>query len=161
LGAPLNTIDDFKEALHSDGEDSDDGNLDRTFVKEFHFGGGGVGNEKEAEGGVAHRSKRDVMAEVMMKSKAAKLDKKQQKESDEGLREQLDQKFAALQQVRPPDSNFSSFSEHSSIACAAFTIALNLAVNGKPGQFRLSLAVSTMHASLWSHVDKLDAICQP
>jgi hypothetical protein len=96
LGAPLSAIDDFKDALPSDEDDPEDGTLDASFVKDFHFGGG----DENGSADRGHRSKSDVMAEVIMKSKAAKLEKRQQKESDQELQERLDRQFSALQKAR-------------------------------------------------------------
>ena len=104
MGAPLAALDDFKDAVPDGaGSDGDEGEqLDEDFVSRFHFGGGGVA----VEGG-ARKSKRDVMAEVMARSKHAKAEKRQQKDDDEELRSRLDERFAALQHVRTLSSYIS------------------------------------------------------
>lgn len=77
-------------------EDDGDGGYevgDARVVAAAHFGGG-------ADAGADRRTKREVMAEVMAVSKAARAEKRVRTEEDEDLRDAVDERFAALLQVR-------------------------------------------------------------
>ena len=79
----------------ADRDDGDGGYEvgDARVVAAAHFGGG-------AEAGADRRTKREVMAEVMAVSKAARAEKRMRTEEDEDLRDAVDERFAALLQVR-------------------------------------------------------------
>eukprot|EP00976_Prorocentrum_cordatum_P090625 1188197-Prorocentrum_minimum.AAC.2 len=65
--------------------------LDAQMVRELHFGGG------EDHHGVEHKSKKEVMEELIAKSKYYKTLRKQEKEEDEQKLESLDDTFKELQ----------------------------------------------------------------
>ncbi|KAK9815549.1 hypothetical protein WJX72_005610 [[Myrmecia] bisecta] len=85
-----------------DHGDDDDGQLGEDLVNELHFGGGFV---RKAGGGPdaglpeRHRTKKEIMEEVMAKSKAYKAEKQQQREEDLTATEALDQDFKQLVQA--------------------------------------------------------------
>lgn len=97
LGNPLSTLDDFKGTV-PEAEDDDEGGVyelsDARVVAAAHFGGG-------AEPGADRRTKKEVMAEVMAVSKAARAEKRMLKEEDEGLLDAVDERWTSLLQVRP------------------------------------------------------------
>ena len=93
LGKELSTLDDFKDHVEPPDDDDDDpGGHEADFVRDFHFGGGEIAKNGK-------KTKQEVMAEVMAKSKLAKVEKRKQTEADENKLAELDAKFAAT--VRP------------------------------------------------------------
>ena len=100
LGSALTTIDDIKDQVEPvDHEDKDlEDAVGTDFVQKFHFGGG-KDETSAARTGAVRKSKKEVMAEVIARSKLAKAEKRQQKDDDESSLAQLDQRFAALQEV--------------------------------------------------------------
>lgn len=95
LGNPLSTLDDMKGAVPEPEEDDEEGAYevsDARVVAAAHFGGGSEGDR---------RSKKEVMAEVMAVSKAARAEKRMQKEEDEDLLDAVDDRFQKLLDVRP------------------------------------------------------------
>ncbi|CAM9222490.1 unnamed protein product [Choristocarpus tenellus] len=84
--------DDYEddEMVDSDGDD----NLNAEVVGKLHFGGGA---EDANRGGVTkHKSRKDVLDEIIAKSKAYKLDKARSKDEQEGERERLDEGLGEL-----------------------------------------------------------------
>lgn len=100
LGNPLSTLDDLKASIPEADEGDEDGGYelsDARVIAAAHFGGGaGAGSDR--------RTKKEVMAEVMAVSKAARAEKRMQKEGDEELLDAVDERFASLAKVRrrPP-----------------------------------------------------------
>mmetsp|Transcript_6537 Transcript_6537/g.18229 ORF Transcript_6537/g.18229 Transcript_6537/m.18229 type:complete len:933 (-) Transcript_6537:161-2959(-) len=92
LGRALSEVDELQDGDNESEDDGDD-QLERDIVEQFHFGGG------EGQGdGSGNRSKKEVMEEIIAKSKAAKALKAQQKEEDATMQEELDADFKALLQ---------------------------------------------------------------
>ncbi|CAM9440140.1 unnamed protein product, partial [Chrysoparadoxa australica] len=85
------------------GGDEDDEGLDREVVERLHFGGGkscegqlsgrGIYGEQLGRG---KKSKKEVLEEIIMKSKQYKLEKKRDKEAQEEANEKLDEGFGEL-----------------------------------------------------------------
>lgn len=108
-GKALSNLDDFEDGLFEE----DDKELDEELVREFHFGGEsanghvhGDQNEKKP------KSKKEIMEEIIAKSKFYKAQKAKEREEDAELKDRLDQEFAALAQsqalislVRPKKVN--------------------------------------------------------
>ncbi|CAA17693.1 U3 snoRNP-associated protein Nop14 [Schizosaccharomyces pombe] len=92
---PLSDIDSFEEP----GFGLDEGEeLNDEVVRRMHFGGfedSDAENEKEGEG--AHKSKREVMSEIIAKSKHYKAERQAEKERYEDEREKLDEQMEDLQ----------------------------------------------------------------
>ncbi|KAK9839415.1 hypothetical protein WJX81_000656 [Elliptochloris bilobata] len=94
------------EAPESSDSDEDGGALDDAVVREFHFGGGFVRKEGAADVSAGstgaeqdperRRTKKEVMEEVMAKSKAARSAKREQRAEDLDATDALDAQFAAL-----------------------------------------------------------------
>eukprot|EP00249_Psilotum_nudum_P014714 c24961_g1_i1 orf=114-2843(+) len=90
-------LDDFKDDISM--EDDDEQGLDDRLVRELHFGSGisvdnpGDGGEHAGE---KPRSKKEIMEEIIAKSKFYKAQKAKEKEEDANLKDQLDKEFAAL-----------------------------------------------------------------
>ncbi|KAI1796126.1 Nop14-like protein [Ganoderma leucocontextum] len=101
-GQSLSKLDDFDNVgLGVDDEDEDDGLLDRRTVEKSHFGG--FGDEDEDEGDedepARKKSKAEVMAEVIAKSKQYKILRQNQQEEDENLRHELDNELDSIRSL--------------------------------------------------------------
>ena len=89
----------------------DDGELNDLVTREYHFGGGLFARKaasehaaEDAEGGdggeARHKTKKEVMMEIMAKSKSAKRERAKEKEADDEQLDALDLTFKALAEVR-------------------------------------------------------------
>ncbi|KAF9450928.1 Nop14-like protein [Macrolepiota fuliginosa MF-IS2] len=104
-GQSLSKLDDFDNVgLGLDSEDEEEsGQLDKEIVSKMHFGG--FGDEKdddeseESEEPARKKSKAEVMAEVIAKSKEHKLRRQMEKEQEENIRHELDNEFATLRDL--------------------------------------------------------------
>ncbi|KAL4451742.1 hypothetical protein ABPG75_007404 [Micractinium tetrahymenae] len=109
LGRSLAELEDLQEGWRSDDEGDDA--LADDVVRNYHFGGGlfekkqsgaagGEGGEGEEEGGEEGRphkkSKKEVMEEIIAKSKAFKAEKQRQREEDQDETAALDDQFRSL-----------------------------------------------------------------
>ncbi|CAI7741106.1 unnamed protein product [Closterium sp. NIES-54] len=110
-GRDIDDFDDSDVSGFGEDEDDDDGALGGQIVSEYHFGGGFVPKAKSATdthldaateqgkgGEERQKTKREVMEEVMAKSKLFKAKRQAEKEEDEHLREQLDADFRQIAQ---------------------------------------------------------------
>ncbi|TRM67830.1 nucleolar protein 14 [Schizophyllum amplum] len=96
-GQSLSNLDDFEANFIT-------GQIDRDIVKKAHFGGfeeGDAGDEDEDEDGQPARkkSKAEVMAEVIAKSKMHKVMRQNEKEALDDMRHELDQDFDSLRDL--------------------------------------------------------------
>ena len=82
----------------SDEDDGDDENLGREVVNTLHFGGGfkPTGRSTEDAVGDSFKSGRDALQEIVMKSKLAKLEKREAKDAQEKSRLTLDSAYEDL-----------------------------------------------------------------
>ncbi|KAI0080858.1 Nop14-like protein [Panus rudis PR-1116 ss-1] len=102
-GQSLSKLDDFDNiGLGIEDDEEDEGQIDPRTVQRSHFGG--FGDEDEAsddEEGQPERkkSKAEVMAEVIAKSKEHKFMRQQQQEEDENLRHELDQELDSIRSL--------------------------------------------------------------
>ncbi|CAL1700247.1 unnamed protein product [Somion occarium] len=99
-GQSLSKLDDFDNVgLGLDDEEEDE---DRRTVEKSHFGGFGD-DEDESDDGEGQperkRSKAEVMAEVIAKSKEHKFLRQNQQEEDENLRHELDQELDSIRSL--------------------------------------------------------------
>jgi hypothetical protein len=90
LGHPLATLTDLKDEIPAPDDDDLDGDLRQAR------------NHSAAGGAHGHRTKREVMAEVLAVSKAARAQKRMQHEEDEDLRDDVDARFKGIERVSPP-----------------------------------------------------------
>ena len=90
LGNPLATLNDLKDDIPPPDDDDSDGDL-----RQPHRTSGARAGDTQR-----HRTKREVMAEVMAVSKAARAQKRMQNEDDENLLEAVDSRFAGIVEVR-------------------------------------------------------------
>ncbi|TEB37087.1 Nop14-like protein [Coprinellus micaceus] len=101
-GQSLSKMDDFDDvALRSEDDEDEEmtsGKIGRDIVSRGHFGGFGEEDEDE-EGPARKKSKAEVMAEVMAKSKEHKIRRQAEKDMEDGLRTQLDDQFADLREL--------------------------------------------------------------
>ena len=90
-------------------QDADD-DLNELITREYHFGGDEeefftkkatpTVDEDGEPGDPARKSKKEVMAEIIAKSKASKRERAQEREADEEQLEELDTRFKELADVR-------------------------------------------------------------
>ncbi|TFK94236.1 Nop14-like protein [Polyporus arcularius HHB13444] len=101
-GQSLSKLDDFDNVgLGLDDDDEEQGQLDKRTVERSHFGGFGdedEGDEDEDEP-ARKKSKAEVMAEVIAKSKQHKILRQTQQEEDENLRHELDQELDSIRSL--------------------------------------------------------------
>ncbi|ESK89370.1 nucleolar protein 14 [Moniliophthora roreri MCA 2997] len=102
-GQSLANIDDFDNTgfgLDDDDED-DEGQIEKEIVKHTHFGGFDDDEEVDSnsEEPARKKSKAEVMAEVIAKSKEHKMMRQMEKEHGENVRHELDQAFDSLRDL--------------------------------------------------------------
>ncbi|KAI0722399.1 nucleolar protein 14 [Cerioporus squamosus] len=102
-GQSLSKLDDFDNVgLGLDDDDEEEGQMDKRTVERSHFGGFGEdedeGDEDEDEP-ARKKSKAEVMAEVIAKSKQHKILRQTQQEEDENLRHELDQELDSIRSL--------------------------------------------------------------
>ncbi|KAG1759400.1 nucleolar protein 14 [Suillus occidentalis] len=111
-GQSLSNLDDFDDVglLMDEDEDDDQGQPDRDIVGRAHFGG--FDDEDETDhNSDRKKSKAEVMAEVIAKSKEHKARRQLEKVQEESMRHQLDDDFDSLRSLlfapdaQPTDSN--------------------------------------------------------
>eukprot|EP00605_Chrysophyceae_sp_TOSAG23-4_P001027 GSChrysophyteH1.ASY1.ANO1.1128.1 assembled CDS len=90
--------------------EDDDGGLDKEVVNNLHFGGGLVRKDDEAVTAASHSSGSgnnhlDALQEIVMKSKLAKMERKEAKEDQESGRLMLDDAFAEIMKESLLDVN--------------------------------------------------------
>lgn len=94
--------DDFEDEIPSDNDNDDDDNKRSAILKELSSHGA----QNLLEGGLVegdenkHKTKKEIMEEVILKSKYFKAQKAREKEENEHLMEELDKNFALLQQSK-------------------------------------------------------------
>ncbi|KAG1752449.1 nucleolar protein 14 [Suillus paluster] len=113
-GQSLSKLDDFDNVgLPMDEDDDEDpGQIDRDIVGRAHFGGFGDEDEEDDDHNPDRKkSKAEVMAELIAKSKEHKARRQLEKEQEESMRYQLDQDFDSLRSLlfapdaQPTDNN--------------------------------------------------------
>ncbi|KAI8087486.1 nucleolar protein 14, partial [Thamnidium elegans] len=88
-GQSLSTMDDFDDAgLGLSDDEEEKKQMDGKIVSRLHFGG--FEDEREEGDGERHKSKHEVMKEIIAKSKMHKLERQNIKQEDDELRENLD-----------------------------------------------------------------------
>ena len=104
FGQSLSKLDDIADHdPRLDVDDQDATTVDRRLVSDLHFGGFGEG---ENSGGVyGKKSYREIMAEVMAKSKYHKAERQRINEENEDLRRQLNSNFEDIRSVLLDASN--------------------------------------------------------
>ncbi|KAH8834361.1 nucleolar protein 14 [Flagelloscypha sp. PMI_526] len=104
-GQSLANLDDFENAGMGFEEDEDEdersGQIEGRVVRRSHFGGFGEEEEdSDGEGQPARKkTKSEVMAEVIQKSKEHKFRRQLERQQDDNLRHQLDQEFDSLRDL--------------------------------------------------------------
>lgn len=86
-GQSLSTMDDFDDAGLGLSDEDENGQMDKNVVSKLHFGGF---DDEEEEPEHKHKSKHEVMKEIIAKSKMYKAERQAAKAEDEELRETLD-----------------------------------------------------------------------
>ncbi|KAI0776188.1 Nop14-like protein [Trametes elegans] len=99
-GQSLSKLDDFDNVgLDLDSED-EGGQMDRRTVEKSHFGGFGDEDEDDdVDEPARKKSKAEVMAEVIAKSKEHKIMRQTQQEEDENLRHELDDQLDSIRSL--------------------------------------------------------------
>ncbi|KAL0076638.1 nucleolar protein 14 [Phycomyces blakesleeanus] len=88
-GQSLGDMDDFDDAGLELSDDEESGQLNRNIVNKMHFGGF-EGDKENGEDGERHKSKNEVMKEIIAKSKLYKHERQNAKQEDEAMRQDLD-----------------------------------------------------------------------
>ncbi|KAI8971398.1 nucleolar protein 14 [Pilobolus umbonatus] len=91
-GQSLSTMDDFDDAGLGLSDDEEPTQMDKSIVSKMHFGG----FEDEEQGEERHKSKSEVMKEIIAKSKMYKLERQSAKQEDDDLREALDDELGDI-----------------------------------------------------------------
>ncbi|KAI6135128.1 Nop14-like protein [Pisolithus thermaeus] len=119
-GQSLSKVDDFDDFGIPMDDDDDEGQLNHETVHKAHFGGFDEDHVAEKlDEPTSKKSKREVMAEVIAKSKEHKLRRQMEKEKEENIRYQLDQDFDSLKSLlyvsgpSPPEDAFDGAAETS------------------------------------------------
>ncbi|KAI7870935.1 nucleolar protein 14 [Spinellus fusiger] len=90
-GQSLGDMDDFDDAGLELSDEEENGQLNRSIVSKMHFGG--FEGEKKEEEGDRHKSKNEVMKEIIAKSKLHKHERQNAKQEDEAMRQDLDEEL--------------------------------------------------------------------
>ncbi|KAG7447628.1 Nop14-like protein [Guyanagaster necrorhizus] len=100
-GQSLSKLDDFDDVeMGLDDEEEEQGQIDREVVQKAHFGGFDDDDDGEEDGAPARKkSKAEVMAEVMAKSKEHKLLRQMEREKEDNVRHELDEAFDSLRDL--------------------------------------------------------------
>ncbi|KAI9000756.1 Nop14-like protein [Trametes punicea] len=99
-GQSLSKLDDFDNVgLGLDDDDEDEGQVDSRTVERDHFGGFGDEEEEDEDEPARKKTKAEVMAEVIAKSKEHKFLRQTQQEEDENLRHELDQELDSIRSL--------------------------------------------------------------
>ncbi|KAI9266971.1 nucleolar protein 14 [Sporodiniella umbellata] len=87
-GQSLSTMDDFDDAGLALSDEDEGKQMDKNIVSKLHFGG--FDDEEAPEEEERHKSKHEIMKEIIAKSKLHKAERQAAKAEDEELRETLD-----------------------------------------------------------------------
>ncbi|KJA29642.1 hypothetical protein HYPSUDRAFT_31595 [Hypholoma sublateritium FD-334 SS-4] len=108
-GQSLSKMDDFDNVGLGDesSEEETSGQIQRSIVSKTHFGGFREEEEEEEEP-ARKKSKAEVMAEVMAKSKEHKFLRQMKRGEEDNVRHELDDQFASLRElIYAPDPSSS------------------------------------------------------
>ncbi|KAJ3717957.1 nucleolar protein 14 [Lentinula raphanica] len=110
-GQSLSKLDDFDDigfANENDDDDEEAGRINEDIVKHTHFGGFDD-EEADSEEPARKKTKAEVMAEVIAKSKMHKIQRQMEREEGENIRLELDQTFDSIRNLlyasNPPGNN--------------------------------------------------------
>ncbi|KAJ7173755.1 nucleolar protein 14 [Mycena filopes] len=109
-GQSLSKFDDFDNSglRLGDEDDEESGQLNPDIVGKTHFGGFSDDEEDDPDQPERKKSKAEVMAEVMAKSKEHRLRRQMEREEEENVRHELDQEFDSLRDlIYAPDPSAS------------------------------------------------------
>ncbi|CAM6128735.1 unnamed protein product [Calypogeia fissa] len=98
-GMALSNVDDFND-VDSMQDDDDTADLDEDAVRQLNFGGGFSNKTEEDADSQQPKSKKEIMEDIIAKSKFYKAQKAKEKEEDEDLKEKLDSDFSELVKSR-------------------------------------------------------------
>ncbi|KAJ3917415.1 nucleolar protein 14 [Lentinula edodes] len=99
-GQSLSKLDDFDDiGLEEEDEDDETGRINEDIVKYTHFGGFDDDEDEDNGEPARKKSKAEVMAEVIAKSKGHKIRRQMEKEEGENVRHELDQAFDSLRSL--------------------------------------------------------------
>ncbi|KAL2609472.1 hypothetical protein R1flu_028045 [Riccia fluitans] len=106
-GKALSTVDDYEDEDNDSMEDDDDflDGLSKEEVMNLHFGGGKDGGNDRLDG-QKPKTKKEIMEELIAKSKYYKAQKAKEKEEDQDLQEKLNKDFTELVQSQALSSLF-------------------------------------------------------
>ncbi|KAJ3847822.1 nucleolar protein 14 [Lentinula lateritia] len=99
-GQSLSKLDDFDNiGFGEEDEDDETGRINEAIVKHTHFGGFDDDEDEDNGEPARKKSKAEVMAEVIAKSKGHKIRRQMEKEEGENVRHELDQAFDSLRSL--------------------------------------------------------------
>uniref|UniRef100_H2XRS3 Nucleolar protein 14-like n=1 Tax=Ciona intestinalis TaxID=7719 RepID=H2XRS3_CIOIN len=103
LGQSLSAIKQFDDFDGSDEEDGPGGTMSGEYVENAHFGGGFF-TKKSSEGNDNEltKTRKEVIDDIIAKSKLAKFEKKAAREKSDELREKLDDAWSDFQKLIQP-----------------------------------------------------------
>lgn len=102
-------IDDYADAEVDRLSSDDDDDMDLSVAERLHFGGGEEDLRDPSRDGDHPKSHKEIMAEVIAKSKFHKAQRQKAKEERDDLTEALDDQFSSIQQLlsfRPKKVSF-------------------------------------------------------
>ncbi|XP_078484862.1 nucleolar protein 14-like [Ciona intestinalis] len=103
LGQSLSAIKQFDDFDGSDGEDGPGGTMSGEYVENAHFGGGFFTKKSsESNDNELTKTRKEVIDDIIAKSKLAKFEKKAAKEKSDELREKLDDAWSDFQKLIQP-----------------------------------------------------------
>ncbi|PPQ63128.1 hypothetical protein CVT24_005768 [Panaeolus cyanescens] len=101
-GQSLSKLDDFDNVgmgIDSDEEEETSGQIAKDVVRRDHFGGFSDDEKQDEDEPPRKKSKAEVMAEVMAKSKEHKMLRQIQRDKEASVRHELDDQFASLREL--------------------------------------------------------------
>eukprot|EP00250_Pteridium_aquilinum_P014439 c21988_g1_i1 orf=84-2915(+) len=94
-------LSNLEDDLFVDDDEDEDEELEEELVRDFHFGGDSANEHVRAgddQNEKKPKSKKEIMEEIIAKSKLYKAQKAKEKEEDAELKDQLDKQFSELAQ---------------------------------------------------------------
>ncbi|KAL6077572.1 nucleolar complex protein 14 [Balamuthia mandrillaris] len=98
LGTSLSATDFKDDFVLSESDDENHGYIDEEIVRTQHFGGGFVPKAPREGGEDIKKSKKEIMEEIIAKSKFYKAERQREKREGEELTTQLDEQFRDLRE---------------------------------------------------------------
>jgi len=97
-GVSLSDIDNLKDdyVYEDDDKDSMEDEIQRETVETLHFGGGKNNSQDGEDGDNKQKTKKDIMSEIIAKSKVYKMERQKEKEDQAELKDKLDEDYTSI-----------------------------------------------------------------